>query len=470
MTAVWKRLSSGPQAGLPDAADYLRELLRYCGRSDPETGFGEPAGDRLAPPKEAEASRATLRPEVAGERAARTGIVGAGLMGCTIAALLLRGGHRVTLQELHPEVLQTAPRRIAQDCSAAGWSESDIRALLDRLRLSAELADLRDCDFVVECVVEDEAVKRDLLPRLEGLLCPAAVLASNTSGIPLATLAAGLRRPARFLGLHFLHPVRERMLVEVIRAPWTAADALDAARRLVVGLGRLPLEVGDGPGFAVNRLLFPFLSEALQMLRQGWLPHQVDAAIERCGWVGGPCKIMDEIGIDTTFRVGRVLWQAFPERVAPSPILVTLLKRKRLGRKCGNGFYTYSGTTAWTTPPQRDEACEDWIRSWWEVEAETRPPSEEVVRRVTLGMMLEGFRLLADGVVDDPRGVDAAAVFGLGFPRRWGGPCRLARVIGVSALLGELAELGRLSPFFAVNDRTERVIRRVLGRPESDAG
>lgn len=464
MTDVWQRLLSDSQAGVPAAADYLRELRSYCMRHGKSAEFGEFTDGAPAVPSRSGMGGACLPPEVVKGTAGRTGIVGAGLMGCTIAALFLRCGRRVTLQEVQSQALQTAPQRIAQDCSAAGCTESQISALLDRLSLSSQLADLRDCDFVLECVVEDEAVKRDLLPRLESVLSPTAVLASNTSGILLATLAQGLTRPARFLGLHFLHPVRERMLVEVVRAPATSQQTLETTRRLAADLGRLPLEVGDGPGFAVNRLLFPFLSEALHMLRHGWLPHQVDAVIERCGWVGGPCKIMDEIGIDTTFRVGRVLWQAFPDRVAPSPILVTLLKRGRLGRKCGSGFYSYASTTAWTTPPQRDEVCEDWIRSWWETAAETRPPSEEIVRRVTLGMMLEGFRLLADGVIGDPRGVDAAAVFGLGFPPRWGGPCRLAQVIGESALVRELAELGRHHPFFVVNERVEQVIRRIVGR------
>ncbi len=470
MTDVWQRLLSDSQAGLPGAADYVRELRSYCVRDRESAESGEPADDAPASPSGSGMGGDCLPPEAAKGATGRTGIVGAGLMGCTIAALFLRRGRRVTLQELQPQALRTAPQRIAEDCAAAGCTESQISALLDRLSLGCELADLRDCDFVLECVVEDEAVKRDLLPRLEGALSPTAVLASNTSGIPLATLARGLTRPARFLGLHFLHPVRERKLVEVVRAPATSQEALEATRRLAAGLGRLPLEVGDGPGFAVNRLLFPFLSEALHMLRQGWLPHQVDTVIERCGWGGGPCKIMDEIGIDTTFRVGRVLWQAFPDRVAPSPILVTLLKRGRLGRKCGSGFYGYASTTAWTTPPQRDEVCEDWIRSWWETAAEARPPSEEIVRRVTLGMMLEGFRLLADGVVGDPRGVDAAAVFGLGFPPQWGGPCRLAQVIGDSALLRELAELGRHHPFFVLHERVEHVIRRLVGRSGNGTG
>lgn len=492
MTAVWKLLSAGSHPGLPDAAEYVRELRHYCmsasadagntnlacadgshaDLSDADSGNApgtadEPAGGMLCPLRESGEIRGAPRPKAARETVGRIGIVGAGLMGCTIAALFLRCGHRVTLHEVQPEVLRTAPRRIAEDCRASGSADSKIEALLDRLRLSERLVDLRECDLVLECVVEDEAVKRELLPRLEGLLRPAAVLASNTSGIPLATLATGLARPARFLGLHFLHPVRERPLVEVVRAPATGQEVLDAARRWIAGLGRLPLEVHDGPGFAVNRLLFPFLSEALQMLRQGWLPHELDTAIERCGWIAGPCKIIDEIGVDTTFRVGRVLWQAFPDRVAPSPILVTLLKRKRQGRKCGSGFYAYADTAAWTTPPQRDEHCDDWIRSWWEVAADSRPADENVARRIILGMMLEGFRLLADGVVGDPRAVDAAAVFGLGFPERWGGPCRLARAVGESALLSDLAELASLSPFFVVNERTERVIRRVVRGSES---
>lgn len=487
MTALWKLLSAGSHPGLSDAAEYVRELRRYCTSASADSGnadlacvdlsnadlgkrdlgkagthAGEPDAAMLSSRRESGKSPPASGPGNAGETLGRIGIVGAGLMGCTIAALFLRCGHRVTLHEVQPEFLRTAPRRIAEDCRAAGSAEPEIEAVLDRFRLSERLADLRDCDLVLECVVEEEAVKRELLTRLEGLLTPAAVLASNTSGIPLARLAAGLTRPARFLGLHFLHPVRERPLVEVVRAPATGQEVLSAARDWIAGLGRLPLEVHDGPGFAVNRLLFPFLSEALQMLRHRWLPHELDAVIERCGWMAGPCKIIDEIGVDTTFRVGRVLWQAFPDRVAPSPILVTLLKRKRLGRKCGSGFYAYADTTAWTTPPQRDEYCDDWIRSWWEVEGESRPAGENVARRIILGMMLEGFRLLADGVVGDPRAVDAAAVFGLGFPERWGGPCRLARAVGESALLADLGELGSLSPFFIVNERTERVIRRVV--------
>ncbi|GAB4138216.1 MAG: hypothetical protein Kow0040_25440 [Thermogutta sp.] len=468
MTAVWKLLLDDSHPGLPDSAEYVRELRRYCTRSSTARETGQPTNDLPSFAISSPASVPAFGHADAGKTAGRTGIVGAGLMGCTIAALFLRSGHHVTLQDVQSEALQAAPDRIAQDSLAAGVAESDLEILLPRLRLSETIADFRDCDFVLECVVEDEAVKRDLLARLEAVLNREAVLASNTSSIALATLAAGLTRPDRFLGLHFLHPVRDRMLVEVVRAPATAPEVLDAARRRITGLGRLPLEVNDGPGFVVNRLLFPFLSEALQVLRQGLLPHQVDAAVERCGWVGGPCKIMDEIGIDTTFRVGRVLWQAFPDRVAPSPILVTLLKRKRLGRKCGSGFYGYAGTTAWTTPPQRDETCEDWIRAWWEIEAESRPPSEDIVRRVILGMMLEGFRLPADGVVDDLRSVDAAAVFGLGFPQRWGGPCRLAQAMGATTLFEDLAELATFSPFFAINERTERVIRRVVHREESD--
>ncbi len=469
MTGIWKWMLESSHPGLPDAAVYVQGLRRYCREDSAHSDHGDTGEPDRRPLAGEGTAQAGLSSQTAAAGIANfcVGIVGAGWMGSTIAALLLRHGHGVTLQDVQPQALHTAPQRIAQDCLAAGWGEDETRAILRRLRLSEELGDVRDCDIVLECVVEDEAVKRDLLMRLEALLRPDAVLASNTSGISLTVLASGLSQPDRFLGLHFLHPVRERSLVEVIRGPATAPKALRIARELLLGLDRLPLEVRNGPGFAVNRLLFPFLSEALHMLRQGFLPHEVDALIERCGWLGGPCKIIDEIGIDTTFRVGRVLWQAFPDRVAPSPILVTLLKRHRLGRKGGGGFYRYTNTVAWSTPPLRDEACEEWIRSWWELQPDARPPEVEVVRRVVLGMMLEGFRLLADGVVGDPRAVDAAAVLGLGFPERWGGPCRLAHAIGESALFQELAALDGQSPSFAMQARTEAIIRRLLAQAKT---
>ena len=363
----------------------------------------------------------------------RIGIIGAGLMGTSIAAWHLKKGCRVVITDSSTSALQSVSDRLIDELREHGSTDlSKIDTMLANVRISGQLDDLADCDCILESIVEDIPAKRQLFSSLDQCVRPEAIILSNTSTIPIGKLAKGLRYPERVCGLHFLHPVRCRDLVEVIPHPATERAVTGRVVKHAVGIGKLPVLVKDMPGFVVNRLLFPYLSEALELMAEGISPEIIDRAAAEVGFDLGPVSIMDEVGLDTTWAAGRILWDAFPKRITPSPILVTMLKHKRLGRKTGRGFFDYSQppTQGGVRPldPETSQLIASWIGS--------APASEgrSIPMRLVLAMAFEAALILSDGAADDPRAIDACAVFGLGFPRSLGGPLFWIRSVGFSTL------------------------------------
>jgi 3-hydroxyacyl-CoA dehydrogenase len=363
----------------------------------------------------------------------RIGIIGAGLMGASIAAWHLKEGCRIVITDSSMSALESLTDRLIDELREYGSTDlGKIDAILANMRITGQFDDLADCDCILESIVEDVAAKRQLFSSLEQYVRPEVIILSNTSTIPIGKLAKGLRYPERVCGLHFLHPVRCRDLVEVI--PHSATDRAVIGRvvKHAAGIGKLPVLVKDTPGFVVNRLLFPYLNEALELMAEGISPEIIDRAAAEVGFDLGPVSIMDEIGLDTTWSAGRILWEAFPKRITPSPILVTMLKHKRLGRKTGRGFFDYSQppTRGGVRPldPETSKLIASWIGS---------PPASEghsIPMRLVLAMALEAVLILSDGAADDPRTIDACAVFGLGFPRSLGGPLFWIQSVGFSTL------------------------------------
>ena len=191
-------------------------------------------------------------------------------------------------------------------------------------------------------MAETVSAKHAVYAAIEPHVQAHTILASNTSTIPIQRLAATLARADRFLGLHFFHPVRRRPLVEIVRGPKTSDASITTAAAFAKGIAKTPIVVDDGPGFLVNRLLVPYLTEALELLLDGASIDDVEHAATEFGMAMGPLRLVDEIGIDTVFQGGRVLWEAFPDRVVASPLLVSMLKAGRLGTKSGAGFFLYS--------------------------------------------------------------------------------------------------------------------------------
>ncbi len=344
-------------------------------------------------------------------------ILGAGMMGCAIAAAHLRHGLQVVLYDNTPEMLQTAPKRIAEELRLqhCPFDES-------RLNCTALLSDVLASSIWIETITE----KRRLKQKLYQLLFQAAresrdeemgpLLFTNTSTIAIAQLAENMpehwRR--RFCGFHFFHPVRENSLLEIIPGPDSDPKTVEGARNHALAIGKKPIVVGDGPGFLVNRLLNPYLAVAQKLLHEGVPMCQIEQAATNFGMRMGPFRIMDEIGLDVVLHAGWSLHKAFPERVPDAPLLVKLVEMRRLGRKTGRGFMRYSNSTSWDGEGIPDPDLPLAVEP-------VDMPDEDIARRLFVAMYEEALRCRADGVISDLADADLASVEALGFPREKGG-------------------------------------------------
>jgi 3-hydroxyacyl-CoA dehydrogenase len=360
------------------------------------------------------------------------GIIGAGLMGTSIAAAHVQYRFPVVIHDINAETLDRAPAAIAAELRLAG-SHIAAESFRRLVRPTADLSEAARCDLVLESIVEALPLKLQLYAQLQRHLQRETILASNTSTIPLGRLAAGLADASRFCGLHFCHPVQRRPLVEIVRGPLTDEIALAAAVAHARRIGRMPLVVRDGPGFVVNRLLFPYLGEALELLREGVSAASIERAAAEFGMSAGPLRFMDEIGLDTVLQAAWVLAGAFPERILTSPLLVSLVKAGRLGQKTGVGFFMYDGHTIANLP-----AAISGVGAGW--------PSESLAYRLILPMLLEATRILEEGMVGDARDIDLAALFGLGFPAAKGGLLWWADQLGAARIIEILETMPDMGP------------------------
>lgn len=405
----------------------------------PSAMLGEVAWPPAALPSPA--ARPTTAPHFASPRS--VGIVGAGMMGIAIAAASAKRNLPVVIADADAIAQSAARDRIIAELIEDGDMAGERAArTVERLVTPADRpVCVSSCDLVLESVPENLKLKQAVYAQLESQLGPGAVLASNTSTIPIARLADGLTDPGRFCGIHFFHPVRQRPLVEIIRGPNTRQETIATATVYARAIAKMPIVVDDGPGFLVNRLLVPYLTEALEVLLDGASIEQVEQAATQFGMALGPLRLLDQIGLDTVLLAGRVLWEAFPERVIASPLLVTMYKSRRLGRKMGVGFFRYSNARSEGEPDPEVEAI---IAQW------ARPPrrftQEEITARLLLPMVVEATRLLEEGKVFDPQTIDLAMVHGLGFPAGRGGLLHWADTLGVEQLLRLLMPLESLGP------------------------
>ena len=383
-------------------------------------------------------------------------IVGAGLMGSAIAAATIKGGLNVVLTDSAPQALNAAPERVAEDLIDPAWriqsgmggvSKAEAWDAIGRLlQCTADDTRVAHCELVLESVLESPGCKQQVYARLEPRLAAGSVLASNTSTIPIGRLAATLSDETRFCGVHFFHPVRRRPLVEIIRGPKTNDPTIAQVVSYVRAIGKMPIVVNDGPGFLVNRLLVPYLNEALGLLLEGATIDLVEQAARSFGMAMGPLRMLDEIGLDTALLGGRVLWEAFPERIDPSPLLVAMYKAGRMGRKTGAGFFAYPAGTPKDAPGVFDPQVGAMINSWMRHRREFTEAM--VLDRLLLPMVLEATRLLAEQRVRDPRDVELGVLFGLGFPTNRGGLLFWADSLGAERVLAMLQPLESLGERF----------------------
>jgi 3-hydroxyacyl-CoA dehydrogenase/enoyl-CoA hydratase/carnithine racemase len=400
-------------------------------------------------------------PAAAAAQAVAPAIVGAGIMGAGIAAAHLRAGFGVTLVDASAEALAASVPTILDE---AAWDRAAKRtdparalALAGRLSTGTRLATIETSDLVIESVTERPDVKRQVLADIERIVGPTTVIATNTSTNPIARLAEGLADPTRFCGLHFFNPVRRMTLVEVVRGPATSDATVAAAVAHAKALGKCPIVVRDSPGFLVNRVLMPYLHEAVELVRAGVAAERVDRAARGFGMPMGPIELYDMIGLDTAFYAGLVLSAAFGDRIEASPVIPALVKAGLLGRKSGAGFYRYVGGGAKPRAAGPDPAAAEVIARYaLPARAET---DRTILDRLLLPMLLEALRAVDEGLVRDARDVDLAVIHALGFPAFRGGLFAWADGLGAAEVLRRLEPLADLGPRMLPTDRLRQLAR-----------
>lgn len=362
------------------------------------------------------------------------GVVGAGIMGAGIAAATVKRELATTLVDAQPAALEKGTREVLEEVAFDKRTRKpDPQRALKlgaKLHGADALASLAHCDLVVEAIVENLDAKQKLYSELEPLISVDAVLATNTSTIPITKLADGLAHPERFCGIHFFNPVRRMKLVEIIRGAKSSDDTLATAAAYARQIGKFAIVVKDGPGFLVNRLLSPYLSAALELINDGVSIKEIDKASLKFGMPIGPIALYDLVGLDTAFYAGKTMYEAYPDRFIASPIIPSLMKAGRLGRKNGLGFYSYQNKKQ---KAETDPAAEAILAQY--VKTKRNLSLDEITLRLFLPMLLEATRALEEQVVADPRDVDTGLIYGLGFPPFKGGLLFWADTIGSAKLL-----------------------------------
>jgi len=326
-------------------------------------------------------------------------VVGAGVMGGDIAAWCAMRGLAVTLQDQSPERLAPAMKRAAELFKRRLRDKSRIRDALDRLIPDVAGDGARRADVVIEAIFENLQAKRDLFAKLEAAAKPEALLASNTSSLKLADIGAKFRNPSRLVGIHFFNPVPQLQLVEVVKGAVTDSGVAKRAAAFVRQIDKLPLPVRDSPGFLVNRVLGPYIDQALRMVDEGVAPEALDASVIAFGMPMGPIELADTVGLDICLAVGKEL---AGESAQPPRKLAELVAAGNLGKKTGRGFYV------WQNGKARKGAA--------------RGATPELTEKLIAPYLEEAQAAVAEGIVADADLADAGLIFGTGFAPFRGGP------------------------------------------------
>src|SRR5262245_2902092 len=384
----------------------------------------------------------------------RVHVIGAGAMGGDIAAWCAWHGFTVSLGDMRPEAVAGAIKRAAELYGKIGHKGSEIRDALDRLTPDLTGDGVRSANLVIEAVPERLDLKQHVYAMVEQQMRSDAILATNTSSIALEELRTSLRRPDRFVGLHFFNPVSRMQLVEVVSHDAVAPNVLSAANAFLGRIDRLPTPVKSAPGFLVNRALMPYMTEAFIMLDQGTPKEMIDAAAERFGMPMGPIELADEVGLDICVSVADHLRGALKpspdgrdmfERAIPDvpQWLKDKVARGELGKKTGKGLYEWKNGKAVKTPPAPSSASAAEAGAGPSAAGQRRDPVDyaEMTDRLILPMVDACVARLRQRVVADEETVDGAMIFGTGFAPFRGGPLHYARTRGVANVLQALEQL-----------------------------
>jgi len=370
----------------------------------------------------------------------KIGVVGAGLMGAGIAYHCAKLGIETVLidrdQAAADKGKAYSAKRLEKDIAKGRMTQDKADAILARIHPTTDYAGLADVELVVEAVFEDRGIKAEITRKLDAVLPAHAVIASNTSALPISELAEAGAHPENFIGMHFFSPVERMPLVEIIRGRKTSPETLAHALDLVQAMKKTPIVVNDGPGFFTSRFIGAYINESLAMVTEGVNPALIENAAKMAGIPVGPLTVSDEIGLDTAYHASQQRKKDEGDAFKPTPTfrLVEKLVGElgRHGRKNGKGFFEYAA---------------DGSKKLWPGLAELFPPLaeqpsvDEVKARMLYAQLVDAAKAMAEGVLIDPADGDVGSILGVGFPAYLGGPFSMMDTIGIDKVVAECDRL-----------------------------
>lgn len=363
----------------------------------------------------------------------RCAVIGAGVMGAGIAQWLSARGLPVMLRDVNPEQvgkgLNTIARLYAEGVKRHLFTPVEACSGLDRIFPAAGEGSLDTVDLVIEAAVEKMDLKQQIFRRLDELAGPKTILATNTSALSVAEIAAATQKPGRVVGLHFFNPVHRMQLVEVIHGPETDPEVLRRAVRFVQHIGKSPVIVKDSPGFLVNRILIPYLIEAGRLFEAGARVQDLDEIMLEFGMPMGPLRLLDEVGLDVAQHVAETLAAQFSDRMHVPQVIGKMTQAGLLGRKTGRGFYRHDGKSPRPSLEASAFQTGDWARNL---------RRGALQQHLALLMVNEAARCVEEQIVASPGDVDFAMIMGTGFAPFRGGPLRYADSVGAQKLIAEM--------------------------------
>jgi 3-hydroxyacyl-CoA dehydrogenase/enoyl-CoA hydratase/3-hydroxybutyryl-CoA epimerase len=383
--------------------------------------------------------RAKHRPAPKAESLRKTAVIGSGVMGSGIAQWFASRGTDVLLRDVDAgqlaQGLQRAEKLFSEARRRGVLSAAEAQAGMDRIVPVEVPVEMKQVDLVVEAALEKMELKKQIFADLEERTRPETLLATNTSALSVTEIGRGLRHPERVAGLHFFNPVHRMKLVEVVRAELTSDVTVDTAVAFVQRIGKLPVVVRDQPGFLVNRILLPYLLEAVRLFNAGAEVTAIDESMLDFGMPMGPLRLLDEVGLDVASDVAQTLCAAFPDRMQMPGFFSQLLEVRISGRKTGKGFYEYRNG--------RVVRVNSTVLGLREAEDKAGLSREQLRQRMVLLMINEAARCLEERIVEDPRDVDFAMIMGTGFAPFRGGPLRYADAAGIGRIIEDLRRLNQ---------------------------
>lgn len=360
----------------------------------------------------------------------RGAVLGAGVMGGGIAWLFAQNNQAPIMKDLTPAALELGLKQASQNFSGAlkkrRMTEDEFNRKMRSIEPALNFESFKSVDLVVEAVVENMEVKKKVFAEVEGYVKKDCLLTTNSSSLSIEEMAKALKDSSRFAGLHFFNPVNKMPLVEIITHENASKDTVDTLVKWVLDVKKTPIVVKDGPGFLVNRILAPYLNEAAYLLEEGVSVEALDEAALNFGMPMGPCRLMDEIGLDVCVKVGKIMHDGLGERALPSSLSTKLYDAKLLGKKNGKGFYLYDdkGKVTGKNPEIAKLLPAKKLRR----------DEMEIQMRLFLPMVNEAAYIFADRIVDKAATVDIGMIYGTGFPPFRGGLCKWADQEGLDQI------------------------------------